>query len=125
MYNGSCGGGQEQHVVTPAQAASVYLEYQPIVDAISSELEAAKKVLKAHLADKARPYKGIALKVGESRRFDQALAKELLGPRKVDQCMVATSTTSLVLPPHLSKGAVVLRYELLPATASAEEPTPA
>jgi hypothetical protein len=111
--------------MTPAEAAAIYLDYQPIADVITGPLDRAKKVLREHL--EGRPsYKGITAQRGGSDRFSQAEAKKLLGPKKVEQCTVFVPSTTLVLPARLRKGAVELRYELVPAgTAAAVEETAA
>ena len=111
--------------MTPAEAAAVYLDYQPIADVISSDLERAKKVLKEHLADPRRTtFKGISTSTGGSTRFDQSAAKQLLGPKRLEQCMKYTPSLGLVLPPSLRKGAVDLQYQLVPAGTAAPEPPP-
>jgi hypothetical protein len=104
--------------MTPAEAARVYLEYQPIMDIISSELAAAKKVLQAHLEGKTS-YKGITTSSGGSRRLSNALVAEALGPKKLEACKTFVPSTSLVLPTRLRKGAVELEYKLLPVTTDA------
>jgi hypothetical protein len=100
--------------MTPSEAAATFLELQPVADAISSRLDAAKKVLKQHLTGRTTAYKGITASSGGSTRLSNDLVKEALGPKKLEACKVFTPSTSLVLPAHLRKGAVEIRVELLP-----------
>jgi hypothetical protein len=100
--------------MTPSEAAAAFLSLQPVADAISSELEAAKKVLKAHLAGRKTAYKGITTSSGGSKRLDNELVKQVLGPKKLEECKRFVPSTSLVLPSHLRKGAVVLEHKLVP-----------
>lgn len=107
--------------MTPAEAAAIYLDYQPIADVITGPLDRAKKVLREHLADPKRTtYKGIGISTGGGTRFNQAKAKELLGA-KAEQCMVFTPSSTLVLPARLRKGAVELSFTLKPVTAEVSE----
>lgn len=105
--------------MTPAEAARIYLDYQPIMDTISSDLNAAKKVLQAHLEGKTS-YKGITTSSGGSRRLSNALVAEALGPKKLEACKTFIPSTGLVLPARLRKGAVELRYELVPVGADVD-----
>jgi hypothetical protein len=100
--------------MTPSEAAATFLSLQPVADAISSELEAAKKVLKTHLTGRKTAYKGITTSSGGSHRLSNDLVKAALGPKKVQECTQFVPSTSLVLPSHLRKGAVVLEHKLVP-----------
>lgn len=102
--------------MTPAEAAATYLEYQPILDVISSPLEAAKKVLKQHLEGKTS-YKGITTAAGGSTRLSNVLVAEALGPKKLEACKAFVPSLGLVLPARLRKGAVELTYSLTPIAA--------
>lgn len=91
------------------EAATIYLRDQPIVDAISKQLDEAKKVLKAHFRAKGVfTYKGIGYSVTTTQRLDSALARTALGPKKTAECTVDALRESLTLPAHLRRGAVVL-----------------
>lgn len=100
--------------MTPTEAAAAFLSLQPVADAISSELEAAKKVLKEHLAGRTTAFKGITTSNGGSKRFDNTLVAQALGPKKVEECKRFVPSTSLILPPHLRKGTVLLQHTLVP-----------
>jgi hypothetical protein len=100
--------------MTPTEAAATFLSLQPVADAISSQLAAAKKVLQAHLAGRTSPFKGITTSAGGSHRLNNELVKAALGPKKVQECTAFVPSTSLVLPPHLRKGAVLLEHKLVP-----------
>ena len=108
--------------MTPAEAAKVYLDYKPIADIISGPLREAEKVLKAHISGDRSTYKGITTSSGGSKRLNSELVAEALGPKKLDECKVWTPSTSLVLPPSLRKGAVDLRYTLVPAGTPEDDP---
>lgn len=110
--------------MTPSEAAAVYLDLQPVADAISSQLEAAKKVLRQHMPGRTS-YKGITTSSGGSRRLDNALVAEALGAKKLEACKRFVSSTSLVLPAHLRKGAVVLEHKLVPADTVPADTVPA
>ncbi len=110
--------------MTPSEAAAVFLELQPVADAISSQLEAAKKVLKTHLEGRTTAYKGITTSAGGSVRLNNQLVKDALGPKKLEACKTFVPSTSLVLPAHLRKGAVLLEHRLVPV-GQADEATSA
>lgn len=109
--------------MTPTEAAATFLSLQPVADAISSELAAAKKVLVEHLAGRATAYKGITTSSGGSKRLDNKLVAEALGPKKLEACKRFVPSTSLVLPPHLRKGAVLLQHTLVPVGQADEAAT--
>lgn len=109
--------------MTPTEAAATFLELQPVADAISSRLDAAKKVLREHLTGRTTAFKGITTSAGGSTRLSNDLVKAALGPKKLEACKVFVPSTSLVLPPHLRKGAVAVQVQLVP-TAPADEATP-
>jgi hypothetical protein len=106
--------------MTPTEAAATFLSLQPVADAISSELTAAKKVLTEHLAGRTTAYKGITTSSGGSKRLDSKRVREVLGPKRVQECTVFVPSTSLVLPPNLRKGAVLLEHKLVPVGKSDE-----
>ena len=91
------------------EAAEIYLRDQPVVDAVSKQLEEAKKVLKAHFRAKGTTtYKGIAYSATTTSRLDSGLARAALGPKKTAECTVDALRESLTLPAHLRRGAVLL-----------------
>lgn len=107
--------------MTPSEAAQIYLDLKPIDDIISGSLREAEKILKAHLADKVS-YKGITTNSGGSKRLNNTLVLEALGQRRFDECKVWTPSLGLILPPSLRKGAVDLRYTLVPAGTPDDAP---
>lgn len=104
------------------EARDVFLEYRPIADIINGPLERAEKALKEYFreADKAT-YRSIGVQRGERESFDQALAKRLLGPAKVEECMVVRPTLGLVLPARLRKGSIELQHTLVPKGTSSTD----
>jgi len=88
--------------VKPAEAARVYRETSEQLAAVAevAKLNAeAAKVLKEHA--KANPdlthYRKLAFTRGSQRRFNQAKAKELLGDKKVAECMTTVETVGITL----------------------------
>jgi hypothetical protein len=92
-----------------AQAVEIYLRDQPIVDAVSKQLDEAKKVIKAHCHAKGLPtYRGIGYSRTITQRLDAKLARAALGPKKTAECTVDSARESLTLPAHLRRGAIDL-----------------
>ncbi|MCU1590043.1 MAG: hypothetical protein JWP11_1299 [Frankiales bacterium] len=92
-----------------SEALEIFLRDQPVVDAVSKQLEEAKKTLKAHCASKRlTTYRGCTYSETPYAKFDVALARTALGPKKTAACTVDAVRASLALPPHLRRGAVVL-----------------
>lgn len=106
--------------MTPSEAAAAFLELQPIEDAISSRLKAAKAVLKEHMVGR-RSYRKITTSGGGSQRLNAAVLLETIGQAKVEACKRFVPSTSLILPPHLRKGAVRLEATLVPVPPTSPE----
>lgn len=91
------------------EAVEIYLRDQPVVDAVSKQLDEAKKTLKAHFRAKGTvAYKGVQYSATPYTRLDSALARTALGPKKTAECTVDALRETLTLPAHLRRGAVVL-----------------
>lgn len=88
--------------MTPTEAAKIYRETSERLAAVAADLklhEEAGKVLKEHA--KANPeltsYRKVAFNRGTQKRFSAALAKQKLGPRQVQDCMVTVDTIGLTI----------------------------
>lgn len=93
-----------------SEATAIYLRDQPIVDAVSKDLDEAKKTLKAHFAAKGIvTYRKITYSATSYDRLDAALARAALGPTKTAACTVPVLRQTLTLPAHLRRGAVQLQ----------------
>lgn len=84
------------------EAADVYETVAPKVEEMADELKQlreAEQVLKDYFKRTGRrSYRGrIGCKLGTQKRFEQGIAKELLGPSKVEKCMVDRRTASVFL----------------------------
>lgn len=91
------------------EALAIYLRDQPVVDAVSKELDEAKKTLKAHCKAKGlSTYRGVGYSSTSFDALDIALARTALGPKKTRECTVSRTRETLTLPAHLRRGAVVL-----------------
>ena len=93
--------------LTPAQAAKVWKDLQPEVEAhkpVASRFEAAAKVLKAHMkAEGLSEYRGILRSEGSGgRRLDEDAVKAHLGERLAD-FMRDTVRVSLQRKPRASR----------------------
>jgi hypothetical protein len=90
-------------------ASMTFLRDQPIVDAMSRELEEAKQILKRHFREKhPRVYKGITYQAVPYSYLSVELAKAALGAKKVAKCTVDSQREYLSLPAHLRRGAIDL-----------------
>lgn len=87
--------------MTLTEAADVYERVQPLVEEMDEDLKALRKaesVLKEHFkATGRRRYRNIGCELGTRTTFDQATARELLGPKKTEQCMRPSTTARLHL----------------------------
>ena len=99
-----------------ADAVTIYLRDQPIVDALSKDLNEAKKTIKTHCRTKGlTTYRKIGYGQSVTTRLDLALARTALGPKRTKECSVESMRETLTLPEHLRPGAVDLEASTDPS----------
>lgn len=86
--------------MTPTAAAKEWLEADAIYKAAKKRREAAEAVLKPHFREKKLTvFRGVAYAAVHGTRFDPAKAKDLLGPKKAQQCEVPSLRETLSAVP--------------------------